>query len=308
MTRATREFVPTFAGVFSILFWSTTVGVARRVSEDLGPLLGASTIFLAGGIVGAVYTLIDRRRRTALCMLPSRYLFICGSLFVAYSVFLYLGIGYAEDGRQTMGVALLNYLWPALIIIFSIFLQSNAVRPAFLVPGIVAGLVGGWFAVAGATPHPGFALSRAFSEGALFPYACGIVAAIVWGLYSNLSRVYAADFEGDAVSFFLLATGIVLSIITLVVGVDPTSVRLSPSTGWLVAYMALVPSLAAYTLWDVAMRRGRIVLVASLSYATPLLSTAFSSIVLAVFPGRGLWIAASLVVLGAILCSRGVSP
>ena len=307
MIRASRRDLPTLAGLVSIIFWSTTVGFARRISEDFGGIRGAALIFLLAGVIGTTEMLVRPRRREALRKLPAKYLAICGSLFVTYSILLYLGIGFAADNRQAIGVGLLNYLWPALILLFSLRFQHNRPRPTFLVPGLLAGLVGGWVAVFAGN---GLSLSAMFETvlvGSPLPYVCGLGAAVVWGLYSNLSRVFAAECDGDAVPLFLLATGVILGTIVFLAGshggdASPVSVRAASMVG----YMAVVPSLLAYTLWDIAMRRGDLVLVAAISYATPLISTVFSSIVLTVSPGPGLWIAALLVTAGAVLCRFGV--
>ena len=50
------------------------------------------------------------------------------------------------------------------------------------------------------------------------------------------------------------------------------------------------------------MRNGDLVLVASSSYFTPLLSTIVSSIYLGVAPGAKLWVGCGLVIAGAVLC------
>jgi drug/metabolite transporter (DMT)-like permease len=57
----------------------------------------------------------------------------------------------------------------------------------------------------------------------------------------------------------------------------------------------------AYTLWDNAMRQGDVVLVASASYMTPLFSTLFSCLYLAVIPPAGLWVGCVVLVAGSLI-------
>ena len=71
--------------------------------------------------------------------------------------------------------------------------------------------------------------------------------------------------------------------------------------------MALLPALLAYGFWDSAMRRGNLVLVASVAYLAPVLSTTITSLYLHVTPGRNLWIACGLVVAGAVVCKLSVT-
>ena len=56
-----------------------------------------------------------------------------------------------------------------------------------------------------------------------------------------------------------------------------------------------------YTLWETAMRRGNLTLVAAASYFTPLLSTAISCTYLGVLPGTGLLVGCVLLVAGSVM-------
>jgi drug/metabolite transporter (DMT)-like permease len=63
----------------------------------------------------------------------------------------------------------------------------------------------------------------------------------------------------------------------------------------------------AYALWDVAMRKGNLLLVAACSYLTPLLSTLVSFAYLNVMPGSRLWAGCALIVVGSLVSWRSVS-
>jgi len=67
-------------------------------------------------------------------------------------------------------------------------------------------------------------------------------------------------------------------------------------------YMSIFPTFLAYFFWDRAMRKGNIILVASLSYFTPLFSIIISSLYLQIVIKSSLWIACALVVIGAVIC------
>jgi drug/metabolite transporter (DMT)-like permease len=54
------------------------------------------------------------------------------------------------------------------------------------------------------------------------------------------------------------------------------------------------------------MRKGTIVLVVSISYVTPLLSTLLNCAYLHMRPGPSLWLACAMVIGGAVLCRRSV--
>jgi drug/metabolite transporter (DMT)-like permease len=72
------------------------------------------------------------------------------------------------------------------------------------------------------------------------------------------------------------------------------------------AYMAVFPTILAYTFWDTAMRRGNMILVASLSYLTPLLSIIIGSMYLGVGIGWYLVAGCLLVIAGSLVCKLSV--
>jgi drug/metabolite transporter (DMT)-like permease len=71
-------------------------------------------------------------------------------------------------------------------------------------------------------------------------------------------------------------------------------------------YMSIFPTFVAYFLWDRAMRKGKIILVVSLSHFTPLLSIIISSLYLQVAVKANLWIACGLVIVGAVICKFSI--
>jgi drug/metabolite transporter (DMT)-like permease len=72
------------------------------------------------------------------------------------------------------------------------------------------------------------------------------------------------------------------------------------------AVLAAITALA-YMLWDVAMRRGNLLLVVACSYFTPLLSTLVSCAYLGVVPGSQLWMGCALLVCGSLLSWSSVT-
>ncbi|MEA3453971.1 MAG: EamA family transporter, partial [Candidatus Caldatribacteriota bacterium] len=127
--------------------------------------------------------------------------------------------------------------------------------------------------------------------------------AISWGLYSNLVRRWAGHTEGGAVPLFLLVTGLILTTIRFMF---PEESSWTPRVVVELLYMSIFPTFLAYFFWDRAMRKGKIILVASLSYFTPLLSIIISSLYLQVAVKANLWIACGLVIAGAVICKFSI--
>jgi drug/metabolite transporter (DMT)-like permease len=66
-------------------------------------------------------------------------------------------------------------------------------------------------------------------------------------------------------------------------------------------------TLIAYALWDIAMRRGEVVLVAAASYFTPLFSMLISFTYLNVTPSPNVWLGCLCIIAGSLVSWAAVS-
>ncbi len=292
----------TLAGFGSILLWSTSVALSRRLSEALGPLGAGATVFGFSGILSLLYIEIVRPRETLgiLRGLATWRALACGFLFVLYSLSYYLAMGLAQDRLQAIEISLLNYVWPAMTVLFSLWLLP--VRASwFIYPGMTLAMTG----VVLAQTSGGRITWASFAGNLLenpVAYLGGLSAGLTWALYSVLTRRWGAD-SGNRTPVFLLATGILLALMRPAFAEH--AIVLSRRTIIEAVAMALFTALA-YVWWDVAMRRGKVVIVASVSYATPLLSVLVSCAYLAVAPDPRVWFAGAMIVAGSLASGRAV--
>ncbi len=290
-------------GVAAIVIWSCNIGVSRSLAESVGALTSGAVMFLVGGCLGCAYVALVERRLTAMLRLPSRYLFGGGAIFAAYMVCLYLAIGLSATRQQTLEVAILNYLWPSMTLVLAIPLLGVRAR-AGLPFGLALALVGAAMAPLRLGDWSASALAANLRLHPV-PYVLAFLAAVLWSLYSNLSRRWAAHAEGGAVPLFSLGAGVVLLALR---PWFPEPSHWSPRAVAELLFMALLPSLLAYSMWDRAVRRGNVTLVAALSYAIPVLSTIVSCLYLRVSVGWNVWAASALIVAGAVICQRSIDP
>jgi drug/metabolite transporter (DMT)-like permease len=283
------------------LFWSTTIAFSRSLTEHLGTLTAAACIYLVSGALGCAYLIWIARGLGRVLRSSGLYLFGCGACFVAYSALLYLAIGMARGRQQAIEVGIINYLWPSLTLVLSIPILGHRGRWTF-VPGVVLALGG---AVLATVQRVEFSVQELLENLRTnqVPYVLALAAAITWAAYSNLSRRWTRGEAGGAVPIFLLASGVVLLAMRLFVQEDP---QWSLRTGVELMYMAAFPGMLAYIFWEAAMRKGRMVLVASVAYAIPLLSTIISCVYLDVAMGLELWLACAMVIAGAAICKRSI--
>ena len=291
----------TLYGLIAVLLWSTTIAVVRSLAEQIGSLTAAVFVYLLGGVLSCVFTGLLRNFKSRIGGLSRYYLWGCGVLFVLYMLALYLAVGLATDRNQVLEVGLVNYLWPALTLVFSLPILGKKARMS-LIPGTLVALLGVYLVLTQGTLVSWSSLAKNVMTIPL-AYSLALIAAVTWGLYSSLARRWGGPQNGGAVPLFMLATGGVLLVIRLFYS-EPTL------WGWRAAAEVLFMSLAtafAYVFWDMAMRKGDVVFVAACSYFIPLFSTLVSCLYLRVSPGFSLWVGCGMIILGSLISWASVS-
>lgn len=291
------------AGAGAVLLWSTTVALARSLSEQVGPITAATAVYLAGGAVMCARVGLSPAARRRLMALPARYLLGCGGLFAAYMLCFYLAVGLATDRAQVLAVGLVNYLWPALTLVFSLPLLGHRAR-WLLIPGTVLALGGVGLAVAGGESVAWHSLIAAVDANPI-AFLCGLGAAVTWALYSNLTRCWGG--AGGGVPVFMAGTGIFLALLLWGLSAAGYAEQTVWSTRAVAELAALSTStLVSYAAWDAAMRRGDVVFVVALSYLTPLGGTLVAAVYLGTWPGLTLWLGCGFVVAGSLISWQSV--
>lgn len=300
MTRGNR-WDCTAGGFAAILLWSTTVAVARSLSEALGPITAAASVYSVAAFTAYFSHRLGGRRHQGILQLPHRYLVGCGLLFTSYMLALFLAVGLAANRQQVLEIGLVNYLWPTLTLLLSLWLLHKRAKPAFY-PGTFLALAGVFLVVSHRGPISWSSVTGNIA-GNPAAYALALIASVCWALYSTLTRRWAAGRHEGAVAAFLTATAVVLLAgCPLVHEPREWTVRAMAEA----LYLGLATG-TAYTLWDRAMRKGDVVLVAAASYFTPLFSTVISCVYLAVVPGASLWAGCAAIVLGSYVSWRCIS-
>jgi drug/metabolite transporter (DMT)-like permease len=289
----------TLGGLAAIVLWSSTIAVTRSLSEQLGPTTAGACVYLLGGCL----LLLPWRKHapgTGPASPSAWYVWGCGSLFVLYTVLLYFAIGLARDREQVLEIGIVNYLWPALTILFSVpLLQQRA--NAWLTLGILLALSGVVLVMSPGSRLPWSGLAERINHSPL-PYALATIAAICWALYSNLTRRWTSPNAAGAVGWFVTATGLVLLLLRAFAPEPSLWTRQALVECALLGTMTAL----AYALWDRAMRQGDLLLVAACSYFTPLFSTLVSCVYLQVPVTSKLLLGSLLLVAGALLSWRSV--
>jgi len=287
-------------GLVAILLWSMTVALARSISEQVGPITAGASVYLVGGILSIVIYFFKKDGFRALINVSHIYLFGCGALFVIYGATLFLSLGMAENRYQTLELGLINYLWPALTILFSLFILGQKAS-LWLIPGTLLAIAGVYFVTTNDLSFSGHEFIEHVESNPI-AYSLGLIAAVSWALYSNFTRLTASGISSGVVPLYLLVTGIVLFSVLFVY---PENSVWTFKVAIEIVVLGIAGALA-YIFWDAAMRKGEMILVVAFSYLTPFFSTVFASIYLSVLPKNTLWLGCFLIILGSFISWRSI--
>jgi drug/metabolite transporter (DMT)-like permease len=291
----------TVMGIFAMLFWSTTVAFGRRMTEDLGIWTATAAAFILAGIASCLFWSLRYGGPRPLLWYRPAYLWGGGGMFTLYIVCFYGSIGMAPGRQQVLEVGVLNYLWPALLLIFSVPLLGVRARPTLWL-GIAVSMGGALLALNQRGQLSWSSWMENFSACPV-PYMMALIGAFAWALYSALARRFGPEEGVGAQPLFVLGTGLVLLMLGAFSREDP---HWTTEALLILAYTVIFPVTLAYAFWDYAMRRGRLVLLASLSYLIPIVSTGFSAVFLGLNPGVMIWAACAMVIVGTVVCKLSV--
>lgn len=206
-----------------------------------------------------------------------------GMLF--YTVFWYLGFKYAPPFEAN----LINYLWPFLILLFAALMLKQSMNWIQLA-GSLCAFLGLFFLF---QERFGSA-QNFFASDYMIGYAFAFAGALVWALYSVLTRM-APSFGSDVIAICCAIAGIPILCLHLALEdfVVPQGLE------W-VGIIGLMLTRVSYLFWNFAMKQGKISVVVGISYFTPLIS----SILLIVFQyAQQVGISAILILAGCIALS-----
>ena len=185
--------------------------------------------------------------------------------------------------------SLINYLWPVLIVFFSIFLIKEKIRTEHFV-GLFLGFAGLVVLLSSKGE-----LSLNWQTGHLLAF----LGAIVWAVYSVFVKVVNKT-DKNAVPFSMLLSGALFYLVHL--QVEPAWVFNLQSFFYL--FMLGVCSGGGYYLWATGMKSGNVKILSISAYFIPLLST----ILLIAFdyaqPSWNVVIATVLIFLGPAVASK----
>ncbi|WP_374446867.1 aromatic amino acid DMT transporter YddG [Providencia sp.] len=284
------QYAATLYGVISILLWSTMVGLIRSVSENFGPVGGAALVYTIGSIV-----LVLAMGFPKIKQYPKRYLFWGTLLFVSYEICFVLALGLANNRQQAIELGMVNYLWPSFTIALAVFFNRQRFT-LLLAIGLVLAFMGLVWVISGDQPLSIESILANIQSNPLC-YFLAFIGAIFWSFYSNVTKRISGGHNGMVLFFIMTAIGLwVLYLFSA-----PSEFNITPNSLTLLLIAAIATG-GANALWTFAVIKGNVAFLGTLSYFTPVISTAFASVLLSTALTLGFWQGVLMVTIGSIVC------
>jgi drug/metabolite transporter (DMT)-like permease len=247
--------------------WGTLATVSKILLGSLDAMFVLAFTCDVSAVLLFIYNLIKgniRRNKigsikeiTVMCLLGFVGFFL-------YNMFYLMGINLLPS-QQAM---IINYLWPAMIIVFScIFLKEKmtvkkAVAIALSFIGIIIVAVNGNLEL----------LLNSNLKGVCF---C-LLAAVSYGFYAAINK--GQNYNKEIAMMFAFATaGIIATVISVIDG-NILQPNIHIFTGLL--YDAVFVNAIGYTSWMIALEHGNTATISNLAYLTPFVSLVFAKIIL----------------------------
>jgi drug/metabolite transporter (DMT)-like permease len=281
----------TLIGFSAIVLWSAIIGFIKEVTHAFGPVGGSALMYSV-----AFLFLLPSVGWVSLKKFSRTYLLWGGVLMVAYEVCLALSIGYSESNRQAIEIGMVNYLWPTFTLVATVVFHTHKVH-WLIVPGILCSALGiGW--VLGGEEGLNFnQLVRNVQSNPL-SYGLAFLGALLWSAYCVVTVKYARGVNG--VTLFFLGVALVLWAKYLLLG-ESVVMQVNLSS---IVYLVIAAGAMGfgYAAWNVGIMSGNVTLLTVASYFIPVLSSAFSSVLLSAPLALSFWQGAFLVCMGSLLC------
>lgn len=246
----------TLIGFLAVLMWSL-LALFTAASGRVPPFQLAAMSFAIAAAAGFASRLFRPGARRRPRPPAGAWLLGVAGLF-GYHFFYFTALKSAPP----VEAGLINYLWPLLIVLLSAALPGERLGWHH-VAGALLGLIGTALIVTGGQV---FSIKADYAPG----YAAALVAAVIWSVYSVMSRRFAGV-SSDAVAGFCLVTALLSAACHLLA--EQTIWPASPTEWLAVAGLGLGPVGTAFYVWDYGVKHGDIAVLGASAYMAPLLST-----------------------------------
>ncbi len=288
----------TSVGAVSVALWGAVLPLVRIACEDAGAL---SALVVAQGLAGVLGTLamvIQGKLPRKVSVYVSRAFAVRLVFFVLHVLLLYTAVQLV-DRAALPGVVFCNYLWPSLVMVYSLVLTDLRIARLGVFAAGIAVIIAAIFVEFGS-----IVLDVSPSRSNAIAFLLAFLAANAWGAYSAFTRRYGESGGGSAVTpLFLLTCGSIGLLLAWVTAAPSMAVSELSVSG--TAVVVGVCNFVAYLCWDMGMRKGNVITLTLLADFIPWLSLVTMSVLLGVSIESRTLVSAFLLVCGGVTARIG---
>ncbi len=282
-------------GIIAILLWCMS-GVCFREGSEV---MGSSMVYLTfmtgcGSLTAVVLQYLHGQSLIKMVRLPFKVV-AAGFFGVAlYTVMLAKAFGIApeEDIGQ---VNLLNYLWPVWMAVIGMFLLKSRLRALLAISGILMGFFG---VVISRGQNPFTHL-----PANLFPHTLALSGGFLWALYVVLLRKWKIPEQEGGTAFHFAVCAIIAGLFAAIGNEWHNIPPWSGEMLFWILFGGVGPVGIAYSLYEISVKNGPVILIASFSYFIPVGSSLLIGLFFEEAMNKGLVFGAVFIALGAWMVS-----
>ncbi|MGO9546502.1 MAG: DMT family transporter [Rhodomicrobium sp.] len=256
-----NQGIATSSGVLAVLLWSFYAPVVA-FAKDIDPFLCAGVLDGVAFLVFLALGTIGRENPLAEFGSMPMWLLISGVIGIGGHD---IALAAAFHSAPPLEVTLLNYLWPLFLVIFTAVAQRKSpniyyIAATFLgLAGVVIMLTGRGLTFMNINLH--------------FGYLWALISAVVWSAFSVICA-RQADVSKNMLGVVFLISSVLDILIWLLCFQAPAA----PTQSLLIVAFASVFFTLAYLFWGFGMKHGNPQFIGVAGFLTPVLATAYLSV------------------------------
>ena len=285
MTERNSPLLGNLSGISALFLWASTA-LFLSYCNSVPPLLLTALSLLIGFFTFLIIWIVQKEKIVKNFQFPFIIILLAVFGIGGYRLLYFLSMHFVP----VIEASLINYLWPAMIVLFSHFLPNEKLK-WFHIVGTIIGFTGVCVLL---SPDMNFL------TGFSFGHILALLAALTWSIYSVISKkTKRYSSKVVPISFFISGT------VFLTISYFSESWHNSISTTHYVPILFLgIASGVGYFLWDIGMKHGNIKLLGIGSFFVPLISTLLLILFNKAEPEGHILIATALIVFSAIIASK----
>jgi len=238
-----------------LVLWGPLAALTKIVLAGLDSYQFQFYLFLFSVMIMTIYLGATRRLRDVALLTPGQWVTL--SLYALPSYLYYFFYTLALKSLPAVEASILNYLFPIMIVVFAVPINGERLDLRTGI-SVVLGLVGAIMVLSN---------GRLSSIGVsnLVGDICAILAAVSWGVFSNLAKKNRLDTQAS--NFVYIFVSLVLATISLFLFSRPVAPGITHTLG--ILWLSVSNIVLGYYVWLRLLKSASAAMAASLSFITP---------------------------------------